>query len=612
MAPLSVHSIPVTDARNEETMLGFSRRIEATPPGQCALALQLSLLEASALQTCGKCVPCRDGLPQLARLLRRIVECEAVPEDLERLKALAEMIRSGSDCAIGYDAAQAVLDGMTRFADEYKHHIEEHACQKGVTQSVPCETFCPAHVDVPGYIALVAEGRSADAVALIRKDNPFPTACGYVCEHPCEKRCRRTLIDAPINIRAIKKYACDQAAADTVPTPKRLPNTGRTVAVIGGGPAGLTCAYFLALMGHKVELYEEKKLLGGMMRYGIPAYRFPRERLDEDVNAILGVGNINVHLESPVGTEEMKRLAAECDAVFVSIGAHAAKKPRLPGMEAKGVISAVEMLRDIGDGVYPDYRGKKIAVIGGGNVAMDCVRTAVRAGAEEVNLVYRRRIEDMTALKEEIESAVAEGVEMLTLKAPVSVEMDESGACRALLMQPQMISAYSRGRPGVVAAQKPVERLEADLVVAAVGQDVVTKPLEDFGMKTHRGAFVTDEFLLAEGFTNVYVGGDCQSGPTTVIKAVGAGKVAARNIDEMLGFHHSLDCGVSAPEPRMNDRTPKGRVNLVERPVKFRKRDFNEVEIGMSHEEVQQECGRCLRCDHFGAGAACGGRIQYV
>ena len=498
MARLSVHSIPVTDARNEETMLGFSRRIEATPPGQCALALQLSLLEASALQTCGKCVPCRDGLPQLARLLRRIVECEAVPEDLERLKALAEMIRSGSDCAIGYDAAQAVLVGMTRFADEYKHHVEEHACQKGVAQSVPCETFCPAHVDVPGYIALVAEGRSADAVALIRKDNPFPTACGYVCEHPCEKRCRRTLIDAPINIRAIKKYACDQAAADTVPTPKRLPDTGRTVAVIGGGPAGLTCAYFLALMGHKVELYEEKKHLGGMMRYGIPAYRFPRERLDEDVNAILGVGNITVHLESPVGTEEMKRLASECDAVFVSIGAHAAKKLRLPGMEAKGVISAVEMLRDIGDGVYPDYRGKKIAVIGGGNVAMDCVRTAVRAGAEEVNLVYRRRIEDMTALKEEIESAIAEGVEMLTLKAPLSVEMDESGACRALLMQPQMISAYSRGRPGVVAAQKPVERLEADLVVAAIGQDVVTKPFEDFGMKTHWGAFVTDEFLLAE------------------------------------------------------------------------------------------------------------------
>lgn len=612
MARINIHSTPVTDARNEETMRVLQRRIEATPPGECALALQLSLLETSALQTCGKCVPCRDGLPQLAKLLRRIVQCEGDCQDVDRLKTLAEVIRDGSDCAIGYDAAQAVLDGLSVFADEYEHHTREKSCQAGIAQSVPCETFCPAHVDVPGYIALVGEGRSAEAVALIRKDNPFPTACGFVCEHPCEKRCRRTLIDAPLNIRGIKKYAVDHAAADTVPTPTRLPDTGRTIAVIGGGPAGMSCAYFLALMGHTVELYEEKKQLGGMMRYGIPAYRFPRERLDEDIRAILGVGNIHVHLESPVGCEEMKTLAKNCDAVFVSIGAHAAKTLRLPGMQARGVISAVQMLREIGDGKVPDYRGKKVAVIGGGNVAMDCVRTAVRAGAEEVNLVYRRRIEDMTALKEEIHSAIAEGVEMLTLEAPVSVETDASGHCTALLMQPQMIGAFSRGRPGVSNANKPVERLPADLIIAAVGQNVVTKPFEDFGMKTQWGAFVTDDYLQAEGFPNIFVGGDCQSGPTTVIKAVGAGKAAARNIDEFLGYHHTLDCGVRAPDPRANDRVPKGRVNLVERPVKFRKRDFEEVEIGMSAQEAAQECGRCLRCDCYGAGASCGGRIQYV
>ena len=371
MARLSVHSIPVTDARNEETMHGFARRIEATPPGQCALALQLSLLEASALQTCGKCVPCRDGLPQLAKLMRRIVDCEASPEDIGRLKTLAEFIRLGSDCAIGYDAAQMVLESLTRFADEFKHHTEEQSCQKGIAQSVPCETFCPAHVDVPGYIALVAEGRSAEAVALIRKDNPFPTACGYVCEHPCEKRCRRTLIDAPINIRAIKKYACDQAAADTVPTPKRRARYRAHDRRHRGRPRRPhLCLFPRAPWGTRVELYEEKKHLGGMMRYGIPAYRFPRERLDEDIRAILGVGNINVHLESPVGTDEMQALSQACDAVFVAIGAHAAKKLRLPGIDAKGVISAVDMLRSIGDGVYPDYRGKKIAVIGGGNVAM--------------------------------------------------------------------------------------------------------------------------------------------------------------------------------------------------------------------------------------------------
>ncbi len=612
MTRLSVRPPAVTDARNEETMQSFMRRIEATPPGQCAVTLLLSQLDASLLQTCGKCVPCRDGLPQLAEILRRIAGCKAEPDDLEALKSLAEMIRDGSDCAIGWDAAQAVLDGIERFSDEFRSHIEAHECQKGIAQSVPCETFCPAHVDVPGYIALAGEGRFAEAVALIRKDNPFPTACGFVCEHPCEKRCRRTLIDAPINIRGIKKYAVDGAAADTVPVPKALPPTGRTIAVIGAGPSGLTCAYYLALMGHKVKVFEARDKLGGMMRYGIPAYRFPRERLDEDIRAILSAGDIEVVTNASIGTEEMKTLSRECDAVYVAIGAHAAKGLRLPGMDSKGVISAVEMLRAIGDDVYPDYRGKKIAVIGGGNVAMDCVRTAVRAGADEVNLVYRRRIDDMTALKEEIHAAIAEGVEMLTLEAPVSVEADENGCCRALIMQPQKIGAYSRGRPGVAAADKETERLEADLIIAAVGQDVVTKPFEDFGMPVKWGAFVTDEFLQVPGLPNVYAGGDCQSGPTTVIRAVGAGKAAARNIDEMLGYHHILDCGVRAPAPKANNRTPMGRVNINERPVKFRKRDFKDVELGMSREEAIQECGRCLRCDCFGAGAAVGGRIQYV
>lgn len=206
VARLSVHSIPVTDARNEETMHGFARRIEATPPGQCALALQLSLLEASALQTCGKCVPCRDGLPQLAKLMRRIVDCEAQPEDLGRLKTLAEFIRLGSDCAIGYDAAQMVLESLTRFADEFKHHTEEQSCQKGIAQSVPCETFCPAHVDVPGYIALVAEGRSAEAVALIRKDNPFRLPAAMCASIPAKsaaaaRSLMRRSISAPSKVR---------------------------------------------------------------------------------------------------------------------------------------------------------------------------------------------------------------------------------------------------------------------------------------------------------------------------------------------------------------------------------------------------------------------------
>lgn len=610
MSMPNIHQEAPTDALSEATMDAFRRRITATPPGQCPVTLVASLLETSAAQTCGKCVPCRDGLPQLARLMQRIARCEADEADLERARALAEMIAETSDCAIGWDAGAMFLESLERFKAEFESHIHAKCCGERVRQTLPCETLCPAHVDVPGYIALAAAGDCAGSVALIRRDNPFPTACAFVCEHPCEKRCRRTLIDAPVNIRGIKRYAVDKAPADTVPVPKRLPDTGRHVAVVGAGPAGLTCAYYLALMGHSVEVFETRRQAGGMMRYGIPAYRFPRERLDEDVRAILSVGNITLRTESPVDEAKMRELARKNDAVFVAIGAHAGKTLRLPGIDAAGVSSAVDFLRDIGDGFTPDFRGRRVAVIGGGNVAMDCVRTAVRAGAEEVNLVYRRRIEDMTALREEIDAAVAEGVEMLTLRSPVEIEKDESGHCRGLVMRPQMISTYSRGRPAPVDAAKPVERIDADVILIAVGQDIVSKPFEDAGMAARRGAFLASDALLAPGFTNVFTGGDCQTGPATVIKAIAAGKVAARSIDETLGFHHTLPGEIAVPPPRGGCCAPTGRVMLAERPVKFRKRDFLCTELGMSDEEALQECGRCLRCDRFGCGSMTNGRIR--
>lgn len=610
MTRLSINAEAPEDALSEPVMSAFARRIAATPPGTCPIHLQLSLLNASAAQTCGKCVPCRDGLPQLAKILKRIADCEAEPEDLERLRALAEMIAAASDCAIGWDAANAVLESLDRFGKEYERHIREGRCGEALRQTLPCETLCPAHVNIPGYIALAAQGDCAGSVALIRRDNPFPTACAFVCEHPCEKRCRRGLIDAPVNIRGIKRYAVDRAAADTVPVPARLPDTGRRVAVIGAGPAGMTCAYYLAQMGHQVTVFEEKKQAGGMMRYGIPAYRFPRERLDEDIRAILSVGNIELRTESKVGTEEMKALCEEYDALFLAIGAHTGKKLRLEGADAEGVCSAVDMLRGIGDGECPDFTGKKVAVIGGGNVAMDCVRTSVRAGASEVSLVYRRRIEDMTALREEIDAAMAEGVEMVTLRSPVAIEKDEAGHCRALVVQPQMISAYSRGRPAPVDAAKPRERIEADLILIAVGQDIVSAPFEAAGLEASRGRFAADAFLASTKNPKVYVGGDCQTGPATVIRAIAAGKVAARNIDGMLGFHHTLEDGRISPPAFAGSRAPTGRVMLAERPVKIRIRDYQCTELTMSDEEARQECGRCLRCDRFGAGAMIGGRIR--
>ena len=612
MSLLSVAPKSAYDGRMPGVLEPFLRRIEAMPPGTCPIAVQLILLEAGGAQTCGKCVPCRDGIPQLAAMMRSVLNCEADQATLDSMRELAMLVRDTSDCAIGYEAGKLVLEGLDAFADEYASHVQNGACAEGVGQTVPCETNCPAHVNVPGYIGLVLEGDCEGAVKMIRKDNPWPTACALICEHPCEARCRRMLIDAPLNIRGVKKYAVDNAPSDTVPVPTRLPDSGRKVAIIGGGPSGMTCAYFLALMGHEVTVFEGRKKLGGMMRYGIPAYRFPRERIDQDIRAILSVGGIDVRYEHKVDDAEMKSIAEEYDAVYVAVGAQGGKSLDLEGVDATGVMSAVQLLERIGDDDYPDFTGKKVIVIGGGNVAMDCARTSVRAGAAEVTVAYRRRVEDMTALHEEIEGAMAEGVEMMTLQAPVRIEKDEAGNVAALICQPQYISAVKRGRPAPAAANKPEIRLEADIILIAVGQDIQSAPFEEFGMRAERTRFVADEHLRADGYDNIFVGGDCQTGPKSAIMAIGAGKVAARNIDEYLGFHHTLDPEVETPEARPNVREAYGRVNIAERPARERGRDFEYIELPLSEEEIMQECGRCLRCDVYGCGAMEGGRVQYV
>ena len=599
------------DARRVGGLLEpYQRRVDSMPPGMCPVAAIKGLLQGCAAQTCGKCTPCREGMPKILDDLDEVLAFEADEAAVDDIRRRAELLRDTADCAIGWHAGELVLQALDEFAAEFASHVERGLCGEGVEQTVPCVTLCPAHVNVPAYIALVQEGDCAGAIKMIRKDNPFPTACALVCEHPCEERCRRTLVDAPVNIRGIKKFAVDAIAADKVETPERAESTGKRIAVIGGGPSGMTCAYYAALMGHDVTVFEGRKQLGGMMRYGIPAYRFPRERIDEDIRAILGVGGIEVELEHQVNDADMRRIAAEFDAVYVAVGAQGGKTLDIEGADANGVMSAVELLERIGDEEYPDFGGKNVAVIGGGNVAMDCARTAVRAGAANVTVAYRRRLEDMTALAEEVHAALAEGVEMMCLQAPVRIEVDGAGNAAALVCQPQHIGAVKRGRPAPVAADRPETRIDADIVLIAVGQDIQSAPFEEFGMKAERTRFVADEFLRAEGLDNVFVGGDCQWGPKTVIMAIAAGKTAARNIDELLGFRHEIDCGAKVPAARPNDRTAYGRIQIEERPARERKCDFECVELAMSGEEAAQECGRCLRCDVFGIGALTGRGLE--
>lgn len=612
MARLSVAPRAKDDAKFATFLDEYERRVEAMPPGMCAVAMQLDLLRAGGCQTCGKCVPCREGIAHIETLLEEVLAFGVEPDVLDEIRAQATVVRDTADCAIGWHAAEVLLAGLSMFKEEFESHVKQGKCREGVAQTVPCETLCPAHVNVPAYIALAGSGDYAGAIGMVRKDNPFPTACAFVCEHPCEKRCRRTLIDAPINIRGIKKFAVDQLAADQVPTPAPAAPTGKKVAIVGGGPSGLTCAYFCALMGHEVHVLEMRKQLGGMMRYGIPAYRFPRERLDEDIRAIVSAGNVTVHTECRIDAEGMRRLSEEYDAVYVAIGAQGGKTLKLDGADAEGVMSAVDLLTKIGDDEYPDFTGKNVVVVGGGNVAMDCARTSVRAGAASVTVAYRRRLEDMTALRAEIDSAMQEGVEMMTLQAPDHIEV-ENGQAVALYTQPQFIGPVKRGRPAPQKADKPLVRVPADVVLIAVGQDIKSAPFEEAGMQADRTYFEADDGLKSVGsLDNVFVGGDCQVGPKTVIIAIGAGKVAARNIDDYLGFNHELDCGVEVPPAAANWRQPCGRVNIVERPARERKGDFDAVEVEMSAEETFQEARRCLRCDHFGCGVLDEGRVQYV
>ncbi len=585
----------------------MGQKLASDTEAVCPVEFTASLLRLLQSRSCGKCVPCRIGLGELADLLNQVLDGEGQTETLEQIEQVSRTVSVSADCAIGQEAARMLQVMLPAFREDFLSHLEHGRCT-AQTRSVPCMHGCPAHVDIPGYIALIQEGRYADAVRQIRKDNPFPSVCGLVCEHPCEPYCRRNGVDDAVNIRGLKRYAVDHAGI--VPAPKALPSTGKKVAIIGAGPSGLSAAYYLSLMGHQVHVYERRKRTGGMLRYGIPCYRLPDAYLDLDINAILSTG-VTVKTGVDIGTDfPIQKLREEYDCVYIAIGAHTDKKLGIPNEGVRGVMSAVEFLGHIGDQGTFDFTGKNIVVVGGGNVAMDAARTSMRLRAKSVKCVYRRRIEDMTALPEEVEGAVAEGCEVIPLMAPVRVEANAQDDVMGLWVQPQIISTVQRGRPTPRKANREEEMIPADVIIVAIGQDIELTPFEAAGIPVERAWFRADRACQVPGEAGLFVGGDCESGPATVIRAVEAGKVAAANIDHYLGFHTQLDLGVEIPAASVRITGPCGRVNMTEESAMVRKDTFYLMERGMSHEEAMQECSRCLRCDHYGKGAFRGGRTQ--
>ena len=606
MARLHVMERSHAQAVMDDLHDALGRRLAVSSLAPCPVEFTAALVNLCSTQSCGKCTPCRVGLSALSDLLADVLEGRADESTLNLIERTARTIYLSSDCAIGYEAGAMALTAIRGFRDDFEHHIREHSCGFDREARVPCVSGCPAHVDIPGYISLVEAGRYADAVKVIRKNNPLPLVCGLVCEHPCEMHCRRGMVDDPMNILALKRFAVEHSDLNDH-KPHVVDNTGKRVSVIGGGPAGLSCAYYLAVMGHKVTIFEQRHHLGGMLRYGIPSYRLPRERLQAEIDWILSAG-IDVELDHSVSGEELARLHDEFDAVYLAIGAHSDKKLGLPGEEAPGVESAVKVLRAIGDDELPDLSGQRVCVIGGGNVAMDVARSAVRCGAEKVSIVYRRRICDMTAQDAEIAGAQAEGCEVLELTAPLAIETGEDGRVSGLRVQPQIIGEPRRGRPAPRAAATPERVIPCERVFVAIGQDIDSKPFEDMGIACKWGCVVTDSDGAVPNFDGLFSGGDCQTGPATVIRAINAGRVASANIDRYLGFDHKIKLDVELPTVQFKGKHECGRCELGEREAGERIHDWNLVEQGLTEEEARQEASRCLRCDHFGFGAFRGGR----
>ncbi len=572
----------------------------------CMVDLAKFFLEFVQDESCGKCTPCRIGTKRMLEILQRITRGEGREGDIELLIELSNEIKSSALCGLGQTAPNPVLSTIRYFRHEYEQHIREKKCAASVCAMLfnsPCQNTCPANVDVPVYIDHIRNKRFAQAYQTVKDENPFPAICGRVCNHPCESKCRRAQIDQALAIRALKRFAGDWALKNNghLPAGKGGLKKDDKVAVVGSGPAGLTAAYYLARKGYPVTVFEALPVAGGMMAVGIPEYRLPKKMLRAEIESVERMGveiKTGVRVGQDITLDGLKKKGYK--AIFLAVGAHKSQRLEIPGEDLMGVIHATDFLRRVNLGEDPKLKGKKVAIVGGGNAAIDSARVALRLGASAVKVVYRRRRDEMPALREEIEDAEHEGVEFLFLAAPKSVAGKNGKAIGLECLQMKLGEFDRSGRRRPVAVEGSEFIVEADVVIPAVSQAPEVEALNNgTKLNPNRDGTLAVDGNLATPVPGLFAGGDCVTGPDTVIGAVAAGKKAAAAIDKYLGGDGDVvDLQTVVRELSaeiVEEERPRAEMPVV--PVKDRCKGFAEVELGFDEKAAVSEASRCLRCD---------------
>jgi formate dehydrogenase beta subunit len=595
---------------------GFVIRSEEVDIIDLCRAYLTAVLDYS--KDCGKCNYCKTGFEEMLEVIQDISNGEATEEDMEFLTSATEAVVDSSKCSIGRIGPLPFLQALKYFADDFARAGRgERAVTKGTYRSkltAPCMDACPIHLDIPRYIELIKDAKFADSLNVIRERLPLPGLLGRACFRPCESQCRRANLDEPIAIKSLKRFVADKELTDEKQPVFSLnpsPKTGK-VAVVGAGPAGITCAFHLALRGHKVTVYEKQAKPGGMAGFGIPDYRVPRRILEGEIKHVTDLG-VNILYNQTVGRDvSISQLEDEFDAVFVSIGAQQSAKMGIEGedMGYEGFIPGLAYLSEINVGRDPSADGKNVVVIGGGNVAIDCVRSACRIDERDVHLVYRRTRKEMPADDVEIHDAEEEGVNFHFLTAPVRILAENGKVVGVECIRMELDVPDDSNRPRPIPVEGSEFIFNCDIVIPAIGQRVDLSLLEGAdGINTSKWQTIAvDEFTKQSSRQKIFCAGDCETGPDALVTACAGGRRAAHSIDRLINqlpleydenyyFKKLIDTiQILDPNEKIHKVESKPRINPTVLSPDIRKKSFDEVEQGLNDKEAVMEAERCLKC----------------